>query len=98
ILYISMFLSLLLLSLINFVIAWYIVGLCALFVFVFALSNGGALDPVENKDKKEIKSVGLSKRKIFRPSFIFVILALLFVILSGGRESLAIDSQRVVDG
>ncbi len=65
--------SSLMLVLTNFMMVWIVTGLVALGIFVYALAT--------NK-KEGVASEGfLDGRQVFRPSFFFLLLALLFIIL-----------------
>ncbi|OHA58492.1 MAG: hypothetical protein A2571_01805 [Candidatus Vogelbacteria bacterium RIFOXYD1_FULL_44_32] len=66
--------SLLMLMFTNFTIVWIITGVIALSVFVYALAASAG-------QQTEVRRGFLDGRQVFRPSFFFLLLALLFIIL-----------------
>ncbi|MDQ5957819.1 MAG: hypothetical protein QG665_145 [Patescibacteria group bacterium] len=69
----SFVVSLLMLMLTNFTLVWIITGVVSLSVFVYALAVGSN----QGKDQRGF----LDGHQVFRPSFFFLLVALLFIIL-----------------
>ncbi|MFA6254036.1 MAG: tetratricopeptide repeat protein [Candidatus Paceibacterota bacterium] len=83
-------LSLICLVLVNYLPIWIVLGIAALILFVYKISFWEANSDKEEGEKKQVS-------KVFHPSFVVILIALLFITL-GGSDKLGQNISRWRDG